>query len=53
MQGHFPPSSSATGVRCFDAAAITTRATRGHPDIFRCQLISYLLLACEISKGCW
>uniref|UniRef100_A0A0A9GI84 Uncharacterized protein n=1 Tax=Arundo donax TaxID=35708 RepID=A0A0A9GI84_ARUDO len=31
MHGHLPPSSSATGVRCLDAAAITTRAMRGLP----------------------
>jgi len=29
--GDFPPSSSTTGVRCFEAAAITMRATRPLP----------------------
>ncbi len=31
MAGHLPPSSSVTGVRCFAAAAITTRPTRELP----------------------
>ena len=31
MVGHFPPSSSVTGVRCFDAAPITSRPTRVLP----------------------
>jgi hypothetical protein len=31
MHGHLPPSSSATGVRCLDAATITERAMRGLP----------------------
>lgn len=29
--GHFPPSSSVTGVKCFSAAAMTILATRGLP----------------------
>lgn len=33
IAGHFPPSSRATGVRCFAAAAITMRPTFPLPAV--------------------
>lgn len=32
MVGHFPPSSRVTGVKCFAAADMTMRPTRGLPE---------------------